>query len=100
MTDFIEWLDANEPDNFEEVYCLYQAVVEPGNWGPYEGQKDASGRVFIKGSTPPSLALVSERARIAFIHLIQRRYMDGDGPESMTPDGWYEFMKAMAKDND
>lgn len=56
--------------------------------------------MFIKGSNPPPLAVVSERARTAFIHLIQRRYMDGDGPESMAPDGWYEFMKAMSKEED
>jgi hypothetical protein len=100
MTDFVEWLDANEPDNFEEVYALYQAVHDTGTWGPYEGQRDARGRVFVKGSNPPSLALVSEAAIAAFVRLLQRRYMDGDGPDSLSPDGWYNFTVAMAKDDD
>ncbi len=99
MTDFIEWLDANEPDNFEEVYGLYRAAQEGGNWGPYEAKADERGRVFIKGSDGVYLALLSEKAKSAFVRLIQRRYMDGDGPDAMSPEGWYGFMIAMSKED-
>lgn len=100
MTDFVEWLEGNEPDNFEEVYALYQAAQEGGNWGPYESTIDGRGRVFIKGSDGLTLALVSPAAKESFIRLIRRRYMDGDGRDSMEPEGWYGFTVAMAKDED
>jgi hypothetical protein len=99
MTDFVAWLDANGPVTSEEVYALYRAVMEGGNWGPYESQIDGRGRVFVKGTEPPALALVSPLAKAAFIRLIQRRYMDGDGPDAMPPEGWYIFTLAMSKDD-
>jgi hypothetical protein len=98
MTDFVAWLDSgNEPDNFEETYCLYHAALDGTNWGPYEATRDASGRTFIKGSGDGSLALVSKAAQDSFLRMIKRLYMDGDGPDSMEPEGWYAFMHAMQK---
>lgn len=99
MTDFIEWLDSNEPSGFENVYCLYRAVVDANDWGEYKGTRNDRGWTFVKGPEGPSLALVSEKAQHYFLRLIQRRYMDGDGPDSMNPEGWYAFMHAMAKDD-
>ncbi len=100
MTDFVEWLDSgNAPECFEDAYSLYQAAQGNGEWGPYKGVRDEQGRVFITGSNPPSLALVSDKAKAYFVRLIQRLYMDGDGPESMDPEGWYAFMHSMSKED-
>jgi hypothetical protein len=98
MTDFIEWLGGNEPDDFEDVYCLYLAATGGGNCGTYQGSRDDRGRVFIKGSQGESLALISEAAKKSFLRLIRRRYMDGDDAESMDPESWYMFMHAMSKE--
>ncbi len=99
VTDFIEWLSGNEPNGFEDAYALYKAV-EGESMGPYKSTKDdAKGHVYIKGPEGPSLALVSEKAREYFVRLIRRRYMDGDGPEAMAPEGWYYFMHSMSKDD-
>jgi len=99
VTDFVTWLNSgNGPDNFEETYSLYHAALEGINWGPYEATRDTRGRTFIKGSGDGSLALVSKAARDSFLRMIQRLYMDGDGPDSMDPEGWYAFMHAMRKE--
>jgi len=101
MTDFQLWLNSgNEPEDFEDTYDLYRAATEGGEWGEYKGTHDEKGRTFIKGDGDGSLALVSKEAQKSFLRLIQRLYMDGDGPDSMNPEGWYEFNRAMAKDND
>lgn len=100
MTDFIQWLDSgNEPNGFEDAYALYKAV-EGESMGQYKSTRDdAKGHVYIKGPGESSLALVSEKAREYFVRFLRRRYMDGDGPESMNPEGWYYFMHSMSKED-
>ena len=100
VTDFIEWLDSgNEPDGYENAYALYRAT-QGESMGDYEATKnDDKGHVYIKGPEGQSLALVSEKAKNAFIGVLRRRYMDGDGPEAMDPEGWYYFMHSMSKED-
>lgn len=100
VTDFVEWLDSgNEPVGFENAYALYRAV-HGESIGSYKATKDeAKGHVYIKGPEGPSLAIVSEKAKNYFARLLRRRYMDGDGPDAMDPDGWYIFMQAMSKED-
>ena len=97
--DFNRWLDCgNEPNGYEDAYALYLAAIGTGGLPPYKcTEVESTGHIYIKGPGESSLAIVSNKAKDYFIRMIRRRYMDGDGPDSMTPDGWYYFMHEMSK---
>ncbi len=94
MTNFEEWLaPGNEPDDYEDAYALNEAT-NLQSYGAYEGTGDDK-RMFIKGPTGDTLALVSSKAIDAF-----RRHIETfkDDPE-MDWESWYGFKCAMAKDD-
>jgi hypothetical protein len=97
ITDFEAWLEQADPDGHEEVYALYQAVSAGEDYGFYECKASDDGtKWFLKGGhVEDTLMLASEKARSAFLLLIESKYTDGD----MDIESWYDYMRAMAKDN-
>ncbi|MDD5486633.1 MAG: hypothetical protein PHW65_03675 [Dehalococcoidales bacterium] len=96
ITDFNIWLEQADPEDFEDVYCLYHAVKDKENYGLYECKKSKDGKLFIKADhTEETLMLASQKAIDAFLNLIERRYVD----PGMEIEGWYEFHRAMAKND-
>jgi hypothetical protein len=92
-TDFDSWLAANDPKGFESIYNLHRTVLDRRSYGGWEvTTKDA--KTFIKGCDE-TLQLLSEKARFAFLARIDDLK---DDPE-LTMEGWYEFNRAMAKDD-
>ncbi|HEY1136472.1 MAG TPA: hypothetical protein VGE64_03185 [Xanthomonadaceae bacterium] len=97
ITDFEAWLEQADPEGHEEVYALYQAVYGAEDYGFYECKVSADGtKWFIKsGHVEDTLMLASEKARSAFLSLIENKYTEGD----MDIESWYGYRRAMAKDD-
>ena len=51
MTDFLAWLDANEPDNFEEVYCLFKRSRNRGTGDRTKAKRTQAGACSSKALT-------------------------------------------------
>lgn len=94
ITDFNKWLNEVDPDNHEEIYALYRAVIDIDQNGMYECSVN-NGKYFVKGDhTINTLTLASEKAYSAFLKEINARFeLEGD------IEGWYGFKRAMAKDD-
>jgi len=92
-TDFEEWWQDNEPDTHEEIYELYNCVQSSDGGGTYEINSDDE-KTFVSGHVS-RLALVSEKARLAFLRYIDRN----KGDEELDIDSWYGLQVALAKDD-
>jgi len=90
-TSFEEWLDAADPDDFEIIYALYQAVSERETYDPWQISMNRD-RLFVKcGFTKDTLMLASEKACNSFLSLISKKYCgDFDDIES-----WYGYERNM-----
>ena len=97
ITDFEAWLDQADPDGYEEVFALYQAVTECGSFGFYECKAGPKGtNWFIKGGgTEDTLMLASQKARDAFTKLVEEKYGDGE----LDMESWYHYHRNMARDD-
>jgi hypothetical protein len=96
ITDFEGWLDQGEPEGYEEVYSLYRCVQDEEDFGIYEC-KSKDGKLFIKaGHTDDTLMLASEKAKTAFLKIIETRYVDDN---DMDIESWYAYNHAMSKDD-
>ena len=94
-SDFDLWLDSIDLTNYDDIYSLYRAVSDEKDCGMFECQKNGE-KLFIKSSnTDDVLFLASEKAKNYFIEIIQKRFVDSE----MSIDGWYEFKKAMGKED-
>lgn len=94
ITDFNAWLDEADPDDCEEIYALYKAVMDVDELGMYKCSVN-NGKYFVKGNhTEDTLMLASEKARLAFMKTMDARFkIEGD------LEGWYGFERAMAKND-
>ncbi len=90
-TSFEEWLEAADPDDFEIIYALYQAVSERETYDPWQISINGD-RLFVKcGFTKDTLMLASEKACNSFLSLILKKYCrDFDDIES-----WYGYERNM-----
>lgn len=90
---FEEWFGDNEPDDFEDIYALYNAASSRETFGTYE-VKTSGEKTFITGPIS-TLALLSEKARTAFLAKIEDLKDDPD----MDMESWYGFKRAISKDD-
>lgn len=92
-SDFRAWLEENQPEGHEEIFCLYKAVESQESHGLWDvSVKD--DKTFIKGPSG-TLQLLSDKARIAFLKAVEALKDD----KEMDMDSWYGFKVAMAKDD-
>jgi hypothetical protein len=84
-TDFSIFLEEADPDGFEEVYALYQAVKNEEEYGLYECTKNSDGKLFIKANhTSSTLLIASEKAKKLFLDTIEKKFC-----EDMDIESWY-----------
>ena len=79
------------PEGHEEIYALHEAVSNRETFGPWRVTTDGD-RTFIEGSLS-TLALVSEKARVAFRQKV--RELTGES-EPFDIETWYGFERNMA----
>ncbi|MBO7572639.1 MAG: hypothetical protein J6T48_10875 [Bacteroidales bacterium] len=90
---WIEEIDLSKSD-YEEIDSLYRSVNEIGDFGLFKTESTKNGQYIVSCSTIDNkLILASEKARTAFLSIIENEYCDGN------EEGWYAFHKAMEKDD-
>lgn len=97
ITEFEEWLEQADPDDHEEVYALFRALTDTETFGPYECILGPSKTMwFVKAAgADDTLLLASEKARTAFISLVEQRFGDGE----LDMESWYHFHRNLSKDD-
>jgi hypothetical protein len=95
-TDFDQWLDFVQPENYEDVYNLYQSVINCDAFGIYTVIAKGSEQWIVRAENEEeSLFLASRAARDAFLNHIERLYCDG----GMNIEGWFYFNHSQSKDD-
>lgn len=93
-TDFEAWIADNQPDDAEDVECLFLATDGESN-GRYDVTQNDKGQIFIKtinGET--TLALLSPAAIQAF-----KKRVEALADPGMGVHGSVMFERAMKKDD-
>ena len=97
ITDFKNWLSVVDHEDYNDVYCLYQAVNNFDEWGAFKcSQKEASkgNMYFVKCDyVEEVLMLTSDKARDYFLQYIKKTYA-GD---EMDIETWYYFKYSKEK---
>ncbi len=98
MTDFKDWIEAVELEDFNDVYCLYKSVEQLEEWGAFSTTQRMTSKgniYFVKCSyIDDILMLASNKAKDYFIKNLEEVYA-GD----MTMEGWYYYKQQMEKDD-
>ncbi len=98
ITDFNEWINAVELEDYNDVYCVYKSITELQEWGGFTGTMRTTSKgnmYFIKCSYMDDiLMLASDKAKDAFLTTLEKRFA-GD----MTIEGWYDFSYSMEKND-
>ena len=96
ITDFDNWIEMLDLEDFEEVDSLYQSVRNVSDYGEYktiEG-RSAGSYVVTASVLDVNLFLASEKARQAFLKYIESTFCEGEMEEA-----WYAVKRANAKDD-
>lgn len=96
-TNFDEWLDNNELSDYNDVYSLYQSVLNVEEWAGFKTIRGKSEGQYIVSSIECSdinLFLASEKARDSFLSTIEKKYC-----EDMDIESYYGYHRAMEKDD-
>lgn len=95
LTEFQDWLDEIDLSDYEDVYSLYRSVNENEEFGMFKTDIAKNGQIIVSCSIiDDKLRLCSEKAKKAFLHLLETKYCEG-----MDIESWYGFNHAMEKDD-
>lgn len=95
-SDLYDWLSNQDLENYEDIYCLYRAIDEIGEYGMFSAYKIGDS-VFVKSDLmdeEDELELTNETQIKEILEIIEEDYMDG-----MHSEGFYAFHNAMEKDD-
>ncbi len=98
-SDFKNWVDFVELENYEEIYCIYRAVADLDEWGAFK----CTEKITSKGSMyflkcdycDDILMLASDKAREYFMKYIEDIYVQSE----LDIEGWYSIKRAMEKND-
>lgn len=89
------WLDANlDEDDYDDVYCLYQAVYNIDSYGMYSAKMKGESIVVKADMDDVHLVLRDETDRQKFLDYLDDTYGEDIGVEAL-----YSFNRAMEKDD-
>ncbi len=94
-TDFESWLDAADPDGTEEVYALYDGVLNEEGDGLYSVTRRGDQVIVGVGHVDDKLVLASPKAKSAFLRCVRDRYMNSTNDEDWDAESWYGFQRNM-----
>lgn len=96
MTDFKDWIDSSDLEDYNEVYCLYKSVEELNDWGAFTTTKRVTSKgnmYFVKCDyLDEILMLASDKARDYFMEYLTKKYAG-----EMNIEGWYYYNHEMEK---
>ena len=92
---FSDWLDGNlQEDDYEDVYCLYQAVYNIDTYGLYSAKQDGDNIIVKADMGEGHLILRGSAERQKFLDYLDDTYGEDIGVEAL-----YSFNRAMEKDD-
>lgn len=90
-----DWIDRNlDADDYEDVYCLYQAVYNVDHYGMYSARMEGDNVIVQSDMGEDELILRGDAEQQKFLDYIDDTYGEDIGIESL-----YSFNKAMEKDD-
>lgn len=90
-----DWIEHNaDADDFEDVYCLYQAVYNIDNYGVYSAKSEGDNIIVKSDIGEEKLVLRGTVEQQKFLDYLDDTYGEDIGVESL-----YSFNKAMEKDD-
>lgn len=96
ITDFKDWTEMLDLEEFEEVDSLFQSVRNISDYGSFKTiEGKVSGTYIVTAfGVDVNLFLATEKARQAFLKYIESEFCDGEMEEA-----WYAVQRANAKDD-
>lgn len=97
ISNFDEWLDQVELEDYDDIDSLYRTVDSLTNYGQFSitvANGVDNGWILTAEYGDAALHIQSEKARSTFLSIIETRYCEG-----MSEEGWYDFHRSMEKDN-
>ena len=97
ITNYMDWLSSLSIEDDDEVYSLFNSVLQCEEWGSFKTQvaKGSDERWIVSAEgVDESLRLGSQKAKDAFLKHIELVFCG-----ELTMEGWYSYQKAMAKDD-
>ena len=92
---FKDWVENYvDADDYEDVYCLYQAVYNVDRYGMYSAQSDGDNVIVSSDMGEEELVLRGSSEQQEFLDYLDDTYGEEVGIESL-----YSFNKAMEKDD-
>lgn len=92
---FKDWVENYvDADDYEDVYCLYQAVYNVDRYGMYSAQSDGDNVIVSSDMGEEELVLRGSAEQQEFLDYLDDTYGEEVGIESL-----YSFNKAMEKDD-
>lgn len=93
-SQWLDWLEAVDLENYEEIYCLYLVAYNSEDYGLFSLTNENEKIILKAGHIDETLEFDNEEKLRDFGLFIEEEYMDEMGAE-----GWYAFHKAMDKDD-
>lgn len=96
-TDFEEWIEAVDPDDYEEIYALYNVVKdEEGEMGFSCSRKGEQLFITYSQYKGPNetLLISSEKAKEYFLKWYEKKFC-----KEMDIESWYGMERAMHNPN-
>lgn len=93
-SEWLDWLEAVDLENYEEIYCLYLVAYNSENYGLFSITNENEKIILKSDHIDETLEFDNEEKLRDFGLFIEEEYMDEMGAE-----GWYAFHKAMDKDD-
>ena len=97
ISDFADWLDQVELEDYDEIDSLYRTVDSLSNYGIFliaAAKGVDNGWILTAEFCDAALHIQSEKARKTFLSLIETRYCEG-----MSEEAWYDFHRSMQKND-
>ena len=92
---FKDWVENNvDADDYEDVYCLYQAVYNVDRYGMYSAQSNSDNVIVSSDMGEEELVLRGSAEQQEFLDYLDDTYGEDIGIESL-----YSFNKAMEKND-
>ena len=92
---FKDWIENNvDADDYEDVYCLYQAVYNVDNYGMYSAHSEGDNIIVSSDMGEEKMVLRGPAEQQEFLDYLDDTYGEDIGVESL-----YSFNKAMEKDD-
>jgi Holliday junction resolvase len=93
-SEWLEWLEAVDLENYKEIYCLYLTAFNSENYGLFS-ITNVNDKIILKaGHMDETLEFENDEKLRDFALFIEEEYM-----EDMGAEGWYAFHRAMEKDD-